>query len=514
MTEQVIYELGLRDKLTSGINTADAAVNKLEGSLFSVQKILTGIGIGLASIKLGEFVSEANEEWDKMEFAMSQVEAGIKSTGGAAGLTFEELKKGAEEASHNIKYTQSAILDMQSVLLTFPAVTKETFGQASEVITDMSTRLGTDLKSSAIQVGKALQDPVKGITALRRVGVNFNEQQTEVIQHLAETNKMAEAQALILQELKTEFGGSALAAAEADKSFRLDKTMEENKVILGEFIDQIKEELLPVLIKVANGFRDMIVWVKENWSTIKKITISLGAAFLAFKALTVVPAIFLAIENAAVAAAMGTGSLGASMTAALGPVGLLAAGIGALVYVYQDYLDMEQQHMANVANLNRSIVSQEEQGLDKMVEVYQKQGMAKEKAVARAKELTLQNIDNVTKETIAMSNAAAERGEDISSYQDKLSSLAMQQHAVAGYAGPKSLIKGKDGKAGEAAQVKEPKTKATGSKSITINVSIAKLGETHLNITNIKEGAKQLHDHVVAALTGAVNDFQVVANNS
>lgn len=516
MVEQVIYELGLRDRsLSTGIQEADGHVKSLEKSIGSVKGLLVGIGVGLAAFKLGEFVHEANDEWGKMEFAMSQVEAGIKSTGGAAGLTFEELKKGAEDASHNIKFTQSAILDMQSVLLTFPAVTKETFGSASEIIEDMSTRLGTDLKSSAIQVGKALQDPIKGITALRRVGVNFNEQQTETIKHLAETNQLAKAQALILAELQTEFGGSAAAAAEADKGFRLDKTMEENKVILGEFIDQIKEELMPALVSIANGFRNIIVWVKEHWTGIKNLTIALGAAFVAYKAMTIVPALFLAIENAAVAAAVGTSGFGAAMTAALGPVGLLAAAVGSLVLIYESWRDEQEQALARAEQFESSIKTQEASNLDRMVGIYEKQGLAKEKAIARAKELTLQNIDNATKETIALSNAAAARGENIDNYKENLATLAKQQYAVQDYTGPKSLIKGKDGKpAATPVTPKETKTKAVGSKSVTINVTIQKLGETIINTTNIKEGAKQLHDHVVVALTGAVNDFQVVAQNS
>jgi hypothetical protein len=63
--------------------------------------------------------------------------------------------------------------------------------------------MGTDMKGAAIQVGKALQDPVHGISALRRVGVNFNESQVETIKKLVETGQAAKAQGLILAELNT-----------------------------------------------------------------------------------------------------------------------------------------------------------------------------------------------------------------------------------------------------------------------------------------------------------------------
>jgi hypothetical protein len=59
---------------------------------------------------------------------------------------------------------------------------------------------------------------------------------------------------------------------------------------------------------------------------------------------------------------------------------------------------------------------------------------------------------------------------------------------------------------------KEVKTKGTGSKSVTINVSIKDLiGTYNSNVTNIKEMSSDIRGQVVAALTSAVNDFQIVA---
>lgn len=529
MTEQVIYELGLRDKLTAGVRGADSAVNSLERSLFSVKGLLTGIGVGLAAFKLGEFISEANEEWDKMEFAMSQVQAGIKSTGGAAGVTFDELKKGAEETSHNLKFTQSELLGMQSVLLTFPAVTKEVFGQATDVILDMSTRLGTDLKSSAIQVGKALQDPERGITALRKAGVNFTKDQQELIKSLVNTNRAAEAQVLIINELKTEFGGSALAAAEADKSFRLDKTMEENKVILGEFVDQIKEEMMPVLISIANAFKNMIVWVKQNWVTIKQITIALGAAWIAVKAFAAAPAIFLALENAMVAAAVSGASFGTAITAAIGPVALLAAGIYGLLEAYRQFqtsTSVREKYLADVAKDEEDFV---QQGMEK----YKGQKNARELAMAdeaAAIENSRKNITSALQEEMDLRDKLFRKakGNVQSLSYDEKQALSMASGNVetlqrdmdvldARKKGLNSLMPTKNGAKSVAAGGKiitDPKTKATGAKSVTINVVIQKLGETTINTTNIREGAKQLHDVVVKALTGAVNDFQIVASNT
>ena len=79
-------------------------------------------------------------------------------------------------------------------------------------VLDMATRMGTDLKSAALQLGKALNDPIKGLDGLGRAGVQFSDTQRALIKDLAATGEMAQAQALILEELQTQFGGSAVAA--------------------------------------------------------------------------------------------------------------------------------------------------------------------------------------------------------------------------------------------------------------------------------------------------------------
>ena len=62
-------------------------------------------------------------------------------------------------------------------MLTFTGVGKDVFPQAIQTVLDMSQALGQDLKSSTVQLGKALNSPIDGITALSRVGVSFTDAQ-------------------------------------------------------------------------------------------------------------------------------------------------------------------------------------------------------------------------------------------------------------------------------------------------------------------------------------------------
>ena len=136
------------------------------------------------------------------EQGMARVTAAVKSTGNAAGYTAEQLKAMAEGWEGSLAIDADEIMNKVTMpLLTFTQVSGEVFEEAQLQIMNMSRALGTDLQGAALQVGKALQDPVAGLTALRKSGVSFSDEQQEVIKNLYETGQAAEAQRMILAEL-------------------------------------------------------------------------------------------------------------------------------------------------------------------------------------------------------------------------------------------------------------------------------------------------------------------------
>src|SRR6185503_5795133 len=99
----------------------------------------------------------------------------------------------------------------ENLLLTFTNIGEDVFPSAVKAMNDMAVAMAegdvsaVDLKGSAIQLGKALNDPVKGITALTRVGVTFSDQQKKQIKDFVEQGRVADAQRVILAELEKEF---------------------------------------------------------------------------------------------------------------------------------------------------------------------------------------------------------------------------------------------------------------------------------------------------------------------
>jgi hypothetical protein len=206
----------------------------------------------LGGIKVfSSFIGQARES-AKIGAITTQV---IKSTGGAANLTAAQVGKLATAISNKTGVDDEAIQSGENLLLTFTNVRNEVgrgndiFSQATSTITDMSVALGQDTKSSAIQLGKALNDPIKGVTALQRVGVSFTKSQKDQIATLVKSGDTLGAQKLILHELGREFGGTAAAA-----STSTDKL----KVSLGNIAESIGGVFIPLIDKAAGGINDFI----------------------------------------------------------------------------------------------------------------------------------------------------------------------------------------------------------------------------------------------------------------
>lgn len=143
----------------------------------------------------------------KQEDVLERLNIVLKSTAYAAGLTRRELVEHAKALQKVTVYGDETIEAMQALLLTFKSIRGEVFMRTTEAILDLSKAMGQDLQQSVIQVGKAINDPILGITALRRVGIQFTTRQEEMIRALVKSGKLFEAQSIILTELESQFGG-------------------------------------------------------------------------------------------------------------------------------------------------------------------------------------------------------------------------------------------------------------------------------------------------------------------
>lgn len=238
---------------------------------------LAGIGAATAGIAgLGVVLKQSIAEASAAQEVQAQLGAVLKSTGGIAGVTANMANDLADSLSKVTRYEDEAILSTESLLLTFTNIGKDIFPATTEATLDMATALGTDTKSAAVLLGKALNDPIKGVTALTRVGVKFTEAQRAQIKTLVESGNVMEAQKLILRELAVEFGGSARAAGQtlAGQMDILRNSIGNVKESIGNALlpglTELATALGPVLIKAAEGFGEWLAQAGPKFATFAK----------------------------------------------------------------------------------------------------------------------------------------------------------------------------------------------------------------------------------------------------
>lgn len=207
------------------------------------------LGIGAASIKA----------FGEAEKVAAQTTAAIRSTGGAAGKSAGDIAEIAKSLSQVTAFEDETIASTENLLLTFTNIKGDAFDAATRAALDMSQALGQDTKSSAMQLGKALNDPIKGVTALSRVGVTFTKQQKAQIETLVKSGDTMGAQKVILGELSKEFGGSAkeFAKTSAGQTKKALNDLGNAAESFGAILAPIVTQVAGVVTKIAGAFQNL-----------------------------------------------------------------------------------------------------------------------------------------------------------------------------------------------------------------------------------------------------------------
>lgn len=212
-TEQLRRELKRADDAVGSSQAKmEKSLSKIGSAFGNVAKAAAGLGAIIGGAGLALAYKKVIDSTIEQERVTAQLNATLKSTEFAAGKSADELTKTAASLQKVTTYGDEAIIGLQSLLLTFKDIKGDNFDRTTKAVLDMSTAMGQDLKSSALQLGKALNDPIGQLGALSRTGIIFSDSQKEMIKSMAKAGDVAGAQVLILQELESEFGGSAAAA--------------------------------------------------------------------------------------------------------------------------------------------------------------------------------------------------------------------------------------------------------------------------------------------------------------
>ena len=268
-------------KLKGDLDTAKSQV------IAAGKRMALGIGVvGLAVAGIGFAIKNLSKEWirlaNEQEAVEKRLSAVVKASGNAAGLSAKQMIDMAGAMQKVTTVGDETIIAGQAILATFKNIRGEGFERTTMAALDMSEVMQQDLRSSIVMLGKALNDPIANLSALSRAGVQFTKDQKDMVSEMWKAGDVAGAQAIILKELESQFGGAAKAAKNtfggAMKS--LDNTIGDFKEELGfaitkneVFIRAIKEleqsiiDLGPDVKAVVDQFSK---WVEANEQFIRQ----------------------------------------------------------------------------------------------------------------------------------------------------------------------------------------------------------------------------------------------------
>ena len=236
-----------------GLKSANAAFGNLQGSVRSLGSNFAALGVALAGA--GALIAKNVQSLARIESINAQTAQTISTMGNAANISAKEVEALAGQLEALTATEAESIQEGANLLLTFRNISNQAgegndiFSQTTAIMVDMGRALREDAASSAIRLGKALNDPISGLTALRKVGVQFDDQQENTIRALQTSGDLMGAQKIILAELQAQFGGSGAAYA---------KTFSGQLELMGHELGTIGEEATMAVMPALQGMVEQL----------------------------------------------------------------------------------------------------------------------------------------------------------------------------------------------------------------------------------------------------------------
>lgn len=247
-----------------------------KGALIGVAALGT---VAAAAIPLVKSFEEAEAQSRKLAKVLQNM-----GEGGAV----DEVEKLADSLQRVTGIDDEVIKGGQTILATFSAIadsageTGGTFDRATRAALDMSSVFGS-VEGAARVLGKALSDPEKAATLLRRSNVILTEEQKNLITAFTDAGDAAGAQDVILDALEDRYKGTAeTAATESEKIARAADEIKETLggLVVDLFTDEDTEKnknFSDSLFKVNDQLQELEK--SKSWEVIETAVQGIGFAF-------------------------------------------------------------------------------------------------------------------------------------------------------------------------------------------------------------------------------------------
>ena len=240
--------IGQFTKMAQGMQKAFMAL-PIVGLITAIAGVVTKL-----TSSIGKFINETSDAFFRQQKELKTLNTIIQTTGAEAWTSAAQLNQMAQEISKATGIATNDITEMQSRLLTYTNIIGENFDRAQKAAVDMAAVMKMDVTSAAETLGKALDSPMEGLTALTRQGFRFKGEIKEQIQLMVEQGDVAGAQALILKEVETAYGGVAAAQESVSgNAARLKAVQEELNAELGRTTSAFTNWWTAVKLSIAEA---------------------------------------------------------------------------------------------------------------------------------------------------------------------------------------------------------------------------------------------------------------------
>jgi hypothetical protein len=341
MAQNLVVNFIGNNKLDKTATVASNTLKKFgrtaDGVSKNFNKAFGAVGIGLGFASLTGYLKRATEGFEKAQIASAKLDNVLTSMG--FGSATKRVDAYAESLQKTLAIDADLIKATQTKLATFSALTATVntaggaFDRATVASLDLAAAGFGSAESQAVALGKALQDPIKGITSLRKSGVTFTKSEQDKIKTLVESNRLLDAQNVILTAIETQVGGTAEAGVSAFARMQL---------IFDSMSDTVGEALLPAIkefneflvspegekslqqvaglfVAVGQALSNVIKFLIENITLVKALTAAVIFARVSWTVLSGAVKIYTVLTKNAVTATK------------LLRTALITTGIGALV---------------------------------------------------------------------------------------------------------------------------------------------------------------------------------------
>lgn len=309
-----------------GIQKAIAEFKQLETTgqkaQFAIKKAAVPAGIAVAA--LGGFLVKAAKGAEEARQANQRLGNVLESMG--FGEATERVAAYAESLEKTIAVDADVIKATQTKLATFAGLTKTVneaggaFDRATLAALDMAAAGFGTADANAVQLGKALENPIKGIAALAKSGVTFTDQEKEKIKTLVESNNLLAAQDIVLAAIEKQVGGTSEASA---------SSFDKMKFSLAGISDTFGELVLPAIDKFAVVLQNVSGFVSENEKAVGILVLAIGGLALAVLAVNAAMKVYQATLLVVKAA-----QFALNLVMSANPIALVVLAIGALVAAF------------------------------------------------------------------------------------------------------------------------------------------------------------------------------------